>query len=465
MKRVLASVAIVLLTTGARQTPEKWFDAYARGVKAVNAKSYAAGAEALQAAIAEMPNEGVSVRAGNVLITYVPHFWLGIAKFNLGDVDGALREWHTAEEQGVINRTDYYSGMKDWIARAQTEKTRKAESAAKGPKTAADAAINRALATQTEAFTAGGDRTETYRSASRKLQEALGQFNKAGTNAAAFNTAAETAGQATALFTRSAEEAKALKLARANAPKPKPPVVVQQQVVPPIQKPVEVVVPFPGPVATATVAPAPAPVQQPAEPEVESEASVAARLAVQSYRGTVAKGGREDKADAGIQSFVRAEGKQADRLRDRLARAKDDAERQRIATEAAERNRTFVQHVNELRVSAVAAAALATPVENKSDAKAGLQMAYRAFAAGDLSTSEQLLTKLVTEAPTAEAFLLRGCVRYTRAMLSRAPDTLRADAATDFRAAVQRNSMLRLEGRLFSPKLVTFFDEVRKTAR
>jgi tetratricopeptide (TPR) repeat protein len=463
MKRLLACAAIVLLTMGARQAPEKWFDAYARGVKAVNAKNYAAGAEALQNAIAEMPTEGVSVRAGNSLITYVPHFWLGIAKFNLGDVDGALREWHTSEEQGVINRTDYYSGMKDWIARAQTEKTRKAESAAKGPKTAADAALNRALAAQNEAFSAGGDRTETYRSAFRKLQDAVGQFKGAGTNAAAFNTAAETAGQATALFTRSTEEAKAAKLARANTPKPKP-VVIQQPVAPPIQKPTEVVVPFPGPVATATVAPAPVP-PQPTEPEVESEASVAARVAVQSYRGTVAKGGREDKADAGIQSFVRAEGKQADRLRDRLARAKDDAERQRIATEAAERNRTFVQHVNELRVSAVAAAALATPVENKSDAKAGLQMAYRAFAAGDLSTSEQLLTKLVTEAPTAEAFLLRGCVRYTRAMLSRSPDTLRADATTDFRDAVQRNRMLRLEGRLFSPKLVTFFDEVRKTVR
>lgn len=466
MKRSLALAVVVLLAlTGARSAPEKWWDAYARGTKAVNAKNYAVAAEALQKSIAEMPNEGVSVRAGNVLITYVPHFWLGIAKFNLGDVDGALREWETAEAQGVIARTDYYSGMKDWVARAQTEKARKAESAVKAPKTAAADAISRALAGQFEAFSAGGDRTETYRAAIRKLEVARGQFNKAGTNAEAYKTAAAAAGEATALFTRSANEAKALKIARANTPKPKPPaVVVQQQAIPPVQKPAEVVVPFPGP-ATAT---APAPVQpkpQPAEPEVVSEANVAARVALQGYRGTVAKGTREDKGNPQIQGFVRGEWKESEKLRQRLERSKDDAELERIAQEATERNRAMSQRISELRVSAAAEAALAVPVDAKSDATAGLQMAYRAFAAGDLDMSEQLLTKLVAEAPTAEAFLLRGCARYTRAMLSRRPDTLRADATADFREAVRRNKALRLEGRLFSPKLVTFFDQVRKSSR
>jgi tetratricopeptide (TPR) repeat protein len=393
VKRLAAILVVAVLAGTVQAAPEKWFEAYARGVKAVNAKNYAAGAEALQKAIAEMPNEGIGVRAGNSLITYVPHFWLGIAKFNLGDVDGALREWRTAEEQGVIARTDYYSGMKDWLARAQVEKQRKAESAAKGPKTAADAAISRALATQVDALSAGGDRTETYRAALRKLQEALAQFNNAGTNVDAFKAAAETAGQATALFTRSADEAKALKIARANAPKPKPPVVVQQQIVPPVQKPVEVVVPFPEPVQTHTVAPPP-----PAEPEVESEASVAARL------------------------------KEAEKLRERIERPKVEP--------------------------------AVVPVPNAS-----LQTAYRAFAAGDLNLSEQLLTKLVTEAPTAEAFLLRGCARYTRAMLSRTPDVLRADAAADFREAVRRNRALRLDSRMFSPKLVAFFEDVRKSVR
>ena len=456
MKRLLA---VILLATVAHAAPEKWFDAYSRGVKAVNAKNYSAAAEALQKAIAETPAEGVGLRAGNSLITYVPHFWLGIAKFNLGDVDGALREWAISEQQGVISRTEYYAGMKDWIARAQTEKVRNAEGAAKKPKSQADAAIRRALATQVEALSAGGDRTETYRSADRKLREAVGQFNKAGTNIEAYKTAEETAGQAWTLFSKAAEEAKALKLARANAPKPQPQRVVQQSIIPP--KPVEVTVP-------AEQKPAPAIVQQQppaaavAEPDVESEASVSARVNFQKYRGALAKAARDHKGSAEIQAFLKAQEKESERIRQRLDRAKGrDGDLQQIAKEAAERERTLFERITELRAAAAATAALSQPVGEPRDARAGLQTAYRAFAAGDLDTSEQLLTKIVTEAPSPEAYLLRGCARYTRAMLSRSPDPLLVDATSDFRQALQRNPKLRLDQRAFSPKLVSFFEQVR----
>src|SRR6266545_2096532 len=98
MKRVLVLLLLVALPAAAAQ--EKWWDAYNRGVKAVNAKSYDVAVAALQKAMAEMPVESNAVRTRNEIIVYVPHFWLGIAKFNLADVDGALREWKTSEEQG-----------------------------------------------------------------------------------------------------------------------------------------------------------------------------------------------------------------------------------------------------------------------------------------------------------------------------------------------------------------------------
>ena len=461
MKRAL--IVFLLFTFSAFAAPEKWFDAYSRGVKAVNAKNYAAGAEALQKAISEMPNEGTGVRAGNSLITYVPHFWLGIAKFNLGDVEGALREFKISEDQGIVARTEYYSGMKDWIARAQTERVRKAEGAAKGAKSSADGAISRALATQVEALSTGGDRTETYRTAQRKLQEALGQFHKAGTNIETYKSAEATAVQARDLFMKSAEEAKQLKLARANAPKPAPPK-------PAAAKPVVVASVTPPPVVTQTVPPPqpvveqkpsnPAATQQPTipTPEVESEASVTARIALQRYRGTISSAQRGDRGNAAIQGFLREEAREADRLRQRLEKTKDDGERQRIASELTERDRGVVQRITELRVAAATAAAL----ENPPSAKAGLEAAYRAYAAGDLTSSEQLLTKLVGEAPSGEALLLRGCARYTRAMLSRTPETLLAEAASDFRAALAKNRRLRLDQSLFSPKLVAFFEQVRQ---
>jgi hypothetical protein len=92
-----------------------------------------------------------------------------------------------------------------------------------------------------------------------------------------------------------------------------------------------------------------------------------------------------------------------------------------------------------------------------------LESAYRAFAVGDLATSERALTSMVGSVPSTEAFLLRGCARYTRAMLSRTPDKLLASARNDFKAALKLNRALRLDRSAFSPKLIACFEEVRRS--
>ena len=160
MKRIVIALFLIAATP-VFAAPEKWWDAYARGVAAVNAKNYKTASDALQKSIAEMPNEGTNVRTRKELITYVPHFWLGIAKFNLGDTDGALREWRISEDQGVVAKTEYYARMRDWIARAQTEKQRDAQDSAAAPKKAADVAISKALEMQLDALSSGGVRAES----------------------------------------------------------------------------------------------------------------------------------------------------------------------------------------------------------------------------------------------------------------------------------------------------------------
>ena len=65
MKRVFAILLFAIL--GVEQSAfaaEKWWDAYNRGVAAVNGNSHALAATALQKAIAENPTESTSVRAG-----------------------------------------------------------------------------------------------------------------------------------------------------------------------------------------------------------------------------------------------------------------------------------------------------------------------------------------------------------------------------------------------------------------
>lgn len=403
MKRLALALLLLasLISTSlpALAAPEKWWEAYARGVAAVNARNYKVAAEALQKSIAEMPNEGTNVRTRKELITYVPHFWLGIAKLNLGDTDGALREFRISEEQGVVARTEYYARMKDWIARAQKEKQRDAQDSASGPKKAADVAISKALEMQLNALSAGGDRSESYQAAQRKLNVARGQFQKAGTDVNAYKSAEQTAQQAASLFNNATAEGKKLKAARAAAP-------------PPVRKPT------PAPVKVAQVVPAEPPPAKTLEPQPTVKTETAPPQILTEAEVT-----------------------------------------KRIA-EQEERRRKLEEAKNPVVPAIVDVTAKALPPT--AVARADLRPAYRAFASGDLASSERLLTGiLAAQSAPAEAYLLRGCARYTRAMLSRTPDPLLVQATDDFRAALQRNAALRLDRSAFSPKLVAFFEQVR----
>jgi hypothetical protein len=401
MKRV---AILLLLACSALAAAEKWWDSYNRGVAAVNGRNYQLAATLLQKAIAEQPAESTSIRAGKSIITYVPHFWLGIAKMELGDTDGALREWRICEEQGAVARTAYYSKMKDWIGKAQREQQRAAHSAVSVPRKAAEGAISRAMQIQGDAMSAGGDRTQSYRDAQRKLQDALTQFRKAGNDESVFTSVAQNAEQAAQLFAAAADEGKKVKAAATARPKP---------VKPAPAKPVEVVVATPPP---PKIEAAP----------VVSQAKVAAEVAVQEFRRKVS----------------RAEG---EKLRKRLDAAKNDAEYDEVRLTVEKR-----------------LAELEKPAEPPAKpAKADVAPAYRAYAQGDLAGAERLLTTMIGETPAAEAYLLRGCVRYTRAMLSRNAETLHASANEDFKAALRRNRSLRLDPRTFSPKLVSRFEQVR----
>lgn len=437
MKRALALLLLVALP--ALAAPERWYEAYNRGVNAVRSKNYEAAAEALGRAAAEMPGESAAARARNEIFTYTPHFWLGIAKFNLGDIDGALREWRISEEQGVVQNTPYYAQLRDWVARANVEKQRRTENAAGDSKREANAAVGKAVSAQMDAVAAGADRTDAYRAAQRKLQEALDTNGKAGVDIRSYKRAADLAVQAREMFVGAADEAKKQKAAR-------PPAVARQVQPQPQPKPVEIAVPFeppPAPVPVAAIAPPPQPQPRPAPqpaPVVESEALVSARLAVQNYRRRL--------LDAHLPT---AEAQKLDR---QLAGKPDEKTIARVAEQVALKEKELT------KPKVVEVTATRPPANPRAD----LEAAYRAFAAGELTSSDQLLSRLVGSDAGAEAYLLRGCARFTQAMLSRNRDALLAAAAADFRSALKLNRALRLDRAAFSPKLVAYFDQVRRSS-
>lgn len=91
-----------------------------------------------------------------------------------------------------------------------------------------------------------------------------------------------------------------------------------------------------------------------------------------------------------------------------------------------------------------------------------IEVAYRAFATGELEVAEKMLTRLVERRPSPAAFLLRGCTRYTRAMLARVPGDLMLGARGDVRRAFELNQSLWLDPDRFSPRLIAFLEEVRQ---
>lgn len=451
MKRIALIIFCIAFAVGAAE--EKWWELYNRGVNAVNAGNYAAGSDALTRAIGAMPAETTTARTPSQVMVYVPHFWLGIAKFNLGDVDAALREWKVSEEQGAVQNTRYYSQLRDWQSRALQQKQRNSEDAAREAKNAADAAVRAAVLAQGEALTAGADRSEMYRTANAALLQAIEQLKHAGSDQRAIRRAEQLAGQSREMFAGAAEEAKRLKAQRAQA-KPQP------QPAQPAPQPISVVVPF-------TPPPSPAPQPQPVAPQpvvptqVESEALVGARIAVQNYKRRLLESGTASPA---LLNDVK-------RFEKDLAAKADTPTIVRINAEVAQREKELSERLAAIKgapaatgVTKASAATLTVtmPPIARDDARAQLESAFRAYASGDLTGSEQLLTMLINNRPLGEAYLLRGCARYTEAMLSRKPDALLAGATDDFKNALRINRSYHLDSTTFSPKLVQYFERVKK---
>ncbi len=100
MRRVaLLALAISLVFAGTALPAGEvtWLDFYLSGLAATQRNDWATVASQMQRAVALKAGEELSARSKEQIITYVPHFWLGIARYNIGDTDGALRELHLSE--------------------------------------------------------------------------------------------------------------------------------------------------------------------------------------------------------------------------------------------------------------------------------------------------------------------------------------------------------------------------------
>ncbi|MCB1034027.1 MAG: hypothetical protein KDD47_09365 [Acidobacteria bacterium] len=113
-----AALALTLALTAAPARAD-FLDSYKAGVKAAENGDWATVRDRMSEAVAEQPQEDARLGKRLYLRRYIPYYFLGRAKFELGDCRGALEAWDTSESQGVIQRFPEHGELADFRATCQ----------------------------------------------------------------------------------------------------------------------------------------------------------------------------------------------------------------------------------------------------------------------------------------------------------------------------------------------------------
>ncbi len=99
------AVAIVAASlVSGRPAAAQYLNAYKAGLDAIEAKDWQRAESSMSEALAERGEEKVKLPVKLFLRPYLPHFYLGYARFERGDCAGALAAWAESERQGVSTR-------------------------------------------------------------------------------------------------------------------------------------------------------------------------------------------------------------------------------------------------------------------------------------------------------------------------------------------------------------------------
>ncbi|HSN69435.1 MAG TPA: hypothetical protein VLV48_09330, partial [Thermoanaerobaculia bacterium] len=203
MRKALASILLALAAIAALAAPQ-WVEDYERGLAAIAASDWTKVAIAMQSAAKQNPNEAVTLKLRRRTVVYVPWYWLGVAQLETGDAAGALQSLRTSARQGVIDKTPLYGDFRKALSRAEAASASPRTGRAPAAAATYQNAVKAAVASQGKAMLAGSTRSETYRKATLKLQEARERARSESAEDLAEGTKLAT--QAEEMFRRAAAE-------------------------------------------------------------------------------------------------------------------------------------------------------------------------------------------------------------------------------------------------------------------
>jgi len=96
------SILAFLILFVAKNLFADWYEDYNEGLKLIEKKEWQVAVLRLQSAVRETDDERISAPYGTKRTTYFPHFYLGIAYYNLKMYQAALSEFEKSEKDGAI---------------------------------------------------------------------------------------------------------------------------------------------------------------------------------------------------------------------------------------------------------------------------------------------------------------------------------------------------------------------------
>lgn len=146
MKKFLPSAFCLCLFAAAAWADYK--DEYRAGIQAADRRQWSEVVRLMELAIAAKPVEGEQVSIyGMRFEPYLPHYHLGVAHFNLGNCEAALRAWGESERQRAVIRTNFYANLKKLRASCPEPKPVPPEPEPEPVPAPVDPALTRVIAT------------------------------------------------------------------------------------------------------------------------------------------------------------------------------------------------------------------------------------------------------------------------------------------------------------------------------
>lgn len=109
-----------LLAPTVLRADDDFLDAYKEGLKALEDQRWDLAADKMRQALAGRSEESGKLIKKGYFRKYLPHYYLGVAHYELGDCESALTSWAESEGQGVVTKRDAaYEDLLDYRDQCQ----------------------------------------------------------------------------------------------------------------------------------------------------------------------------------------------------------------------------------------------------------------------------------------------------------------------------------------------------------